>query len=253
MKTKLILASLALTSLPALAGPPPVAPMAPPPPTEQGWQFRFAPYLWAQSLDGTAGVGLTGDVDVSFNDILDDLDFAFMGAFEARHGRWGILADVSYAELSDSLDPLGVVFSQGDFEMQQFLGNITLNYRMLENDKTVVDLYAGARLNWIDLDITAGGKVGVAAVTGDDFWADAIIGARFQTSLGGPWFFRASGDIGAGESDFTWQAIGLFGYKLNDSCNIGLGYRGVGTDYQNGAVTWDVTAHGPVLGVEWHW
>lgn len=255
MKATQILTALVLTSLPALAGPPPVAPAPPPPPAASGWEFRFAPYLWVQAVEGTVGVrGLEGDVDMGFDDILGDLDFAFMGAFEARNGRWSILTDVNYAELGQDFDPRGVLFSDADFKMQQFVGNITLNYRILENERTAVDLYAGTRLNWIDLDIDVDGvKGGDFGQSGDDFWADAIVGVRFQTSLGGPWFLRAGGDIGAGESDFTWQAVGLLGYKVSETCNVGLGYRGLGTDYQNGGFTYDVTAHGPVLGVEWRW
>ncbi len=254
MKAKLILTSLVLTSIPALAGPPPAAPMSPPPATDSGWSFRIAPYLWAQGLEGTMGVrGLTGDVDLPFSDIVSDLDFAFMGAFEARHGQWSILTDVNYAETSDNFDLKGIIFTDGDFKQQQFLGNVTLNYRVLENEKTVVDLYAGTRMNWIDLDITARGEVGVAAVSGDEFWMDAIVGARFQTSLGGPWFLRVAGDIGGGDSDLTWQAMGLIGYKINDSCNVGLGYRTLSTDYKNGGFTYDITASGPILGAEWRW
>jgi hypothetical protein len=253
MKTKLILTSLITSCVSAHGGVP--APVIPPPATQTGWEFRFAPYLWAQSLDGTTGVrGLEGDVNVGFGDILSDLDFAFMGAFEARHGRWSILTDVNYAELSDSFNARDVIFSDGGIKMKQFLGNVTLNYRAMENAGTVIDLYAGTRLNWIDLDIHVNEVTGTRLNrSGDESWADAIIGARFQTALGGKWFFRASGDIGAGGSDLTWQVSGLFGYKLSDTCNIGIGYRGLGTDYKNGGFTYDVTAHGPVLGVEWRW
>lgn len=254
MKTKLILASLALNSLPALAGPPPVAPVATPPATDPGWTFRMAPYLWAQGIDGTMGVfGLEGDVNMSFRDIVSDLDFAFMGAFEARNGRWGIMTDINYAETSDNFDMRGLLFTSGEFKMQQFLGNVTINRRVLEKDATVVDLYAGTRMNWVDLDVTTRGEAGVAAATGDDFWMDGIVGVRFQTSLGGPWFLRASGDIGAGESDFTWQVMGLIGCQVNEACTVGLGYRGLGTDYSNDGFTYDVTTSGPVFGVEWRW
>ena len=254
MKTKRLLVSLALTSITALAGPPPAAPMSPPTVADSGWSFRMAPYLWAQGLDGTTGIaGLTGDVDMSFSDIASDLDFAYMGAFEARRGRWGIMTDINYAELSDSFAMRGLLFTSGEFKMKQFLSSVTLNYRVMETPTSVLDLYAGARLNWIELDVNARGDVGVAAATGDKSWADAIIGARWQTSLSGPWFLRLVGDIGGGSSDSTWQAMGLVGYKVSDSCNIGLGYRALGTDYQKGGFTYDITASGPVLGVEWKW
>ena len=261
MKTKLIFTSLVLTALPALAGPPPAAPAAPAPVSDSGWTFRMAPYLWAQGLDGAMGVrGLTGDVNLDFSDIASDLDFAYMGAFEARHGRWGIMTDINYAETSDNIDTREVFFSGGDFKMKQFLGNVTLNYRVIETDTTALDLYAGARLNWVDLGISLdrpsalrGAASNTVSRSGDEFWADAIVGARFQTSLGGPWFLRASGDIGGGDSDLTWQAMGLIGYKISDTCNVGLGYRTLSTDYKNGGFTYDITASGPILGAEWRW
>lgn len=163
MKTPLILSLVTLTGIPGLAGPlPPVAPM----PVTAGRGVRLAIPSGSLPLGSGArrhhGSG-TGDVNMDFSDIASDLDFAFMGAFEARYGRWGILTDVNYAETSDSFAVRGVLFSSGEFKMQQLLGNVTLNYRLVESEDTVIDLYGGARLNWIDLDVTARGEVGVAA------------------------------------------------------------------------------------------
>jgi hypothetical protein len=42
----------------------------------------------------------TVGVDKSSSDLLSRLDIAFMGAFEARNGRWGLIADLFYANLS---------------------------------------------------------------------------------------------------------------------------------------------------------
>ena len=68
------------------------------------WQFRTALYGWAQSLDGDVTVrGFTAPVDLKFSDLLQDLDMAFMGLAEVSHGRWGLLLDVNYAKISDSL------------------------------------------------------------------------------------------------------------------------------------------------------
>lgn len=254
MKAALFLTAFALTSqCPVLAGPVSPLPAAPPVSEDKGWEFRFAPYLWAQGLDGVMGVrGVAGNVDIPFADIWDDLDFAFMGAFEARRGRWGILTDINYAELSDSIATRDVLLTNAHFKQRQFVGNLTVNYRLLENNTTSVDLYGGARMNWMDLEIGATGPLGAPhSSSGDDFWADAIVGLRLQTALSERCFLRFMGDIGAGGSDFTWQATGLIGWKLTDTCNLGVGYRGLGTDYQNGGFTYDVTASGPVLGVEW--
>lgn len=72
-------------------------------PAESGWEFGVAPYLWALSMNGNVTVkGLEADVDLSFNDIWDELNFAFMMAYEARKGHWGLWGNTIYANLGDS-------------------------------------------------------------------------------------------------------------------------------------------------------
>ncbi len=50
-------------------------------PSEERWEFGFAPYLWATNLEGSvAQFGLNHtDIDVSFSDILANLDIASTG------------------------------------------------------------------------------------------------------------------------------------------------------------------------------
>ena len=54
------------------------------------WQFSITPYLWAVGLNGDMTVkGVDSDVDVSFSDILTNLDIALEAHFEVWKGRWG--------------------------------------------------------------------------------------------------------------------------------------------------------------------
>jgi opacity protein-like surface antigen len=245
------LALLACSSF-ALAGPAAPQQAAPPPATGSGWSFRAAPYLWLLGMEGTMGVrGIEVGVDVPFSDIFSDLEFSFMGAFEARKGPWGIALDINYSTLSDSASPRGPLLTSAKFEADQFLGNLALSYRAVESEKLVLDFYGGARVNWLDASVSVtGANGGTTSRSGDESWADAIVGLRLQVPLSGDWSFRAVGDIGAGDSDFTWQAMGLLVYRLSDTWNLGLGYRGLGVDYQDGGFTYDITSHGPILGAE---
>ena len=57
-------------------------------PAESGWEFHVAPYLWAIAMDGNVTVkGFEADVNMSFSDIWDQLNFALMLAYEARKGN----------------------------------------------------------------------------------------------------------------------------------------------------------------------
>lgn len=58
-------------------------------PSSQGdWEISLTPYLWMAGVDGVVGVGeMLAPVDMNFGDVLGNLDFALIGAAEARRGR----------------------------------------------------------------------------------------------------------------------------------------------------------------------
>ena len=125
-------------------------------PAESAWEFHVAPYLWAIAMNGNVTVkGFEADVNMSFSDIWDQLNFALMLAYEARKGNWGLWGDTIYANLQDNnvsgplgltdIDPTVNVFWQG-------LGGF---YRLgtwdladapgKKRPSVTVDAYAGAR------------------------------------------------------------------------------------------------------------
>ena len=72
------------------------------PDESSGWHFRVAPYLWMVALNGDVTVkGQESDLDLSFNDIWDELNIAAMLTFDARKGKWGIFGDTVYANLGN--------------------------------------------------------------------------------------------------------------------------------------------------------
>jgi len=77
-----------------------------PAPAVDDWTFVTAAYLWGAGINGKSGVfGLPpADLDLSFSDILEHLNFAFMGVAEARKGRFMLGTDLTYTKLSASVD-----------------------------------------------------------------------------------------------------------------------------------------------------
>ncbi len=256
MNPHLLTTAFVIASLPAFAGNP--SPVVEPTlftaaePSE--WAVRVALYGWAQSLDGDIAIaGNSAPVDVGFDDILDNLDIAVMGSVEIGRGRWSFVADMNYAEVSSGGTTAGGI--EVDAEQDQFLGNFTVAYQAVTNDCVRFDIYAGARVNSVRLSLDLDNP----ATPGTDFsgadrktWVDPIVGVRFQAELSDRIFFRAVGDIGGFgvSSDLTWQAMAGFGYRFTDGCSGLLGYRGIGTDYSDGGFAYDVTAHGPAIGLE---
>ena len=65
------------------------------------WEFTITPYLWMTGIDGDVTVkGRDAEVDVGFDDILDDLDIAALAHFIAKRGRWKFCATELYETLT---------------------------------------------------------------------------------------------------------------------------------------------------------
>ena len=61
-------------------------------------------------------------------------------------------------------------------------------------------------------------------------------------------------DIGAGESEFTWQATAGVGYRAGNTVDVVLVYRHLEWDIDDSArVIDDIDFSGPTLGVIFRW
>lgn len=214
---------------------------------EARWETAAAIYLFAPSLEGSVGVGGVGpvDVDASFSDLLDYLDFAFMAVGEVRRDRFGIFGDILYTKLSGGTDILGGL-AGASLTTQMVIGTLMGEYRVVEQGKTSVDLMAGARIWGVSNDVT------IAALSGsdDEVWVDPMIGAKGRLQGASPWYLTGWAMIGGFgvSSDIDWDLFGGVGYEFSDCFSLVAGYRGVGVDYSSGGFVFDVVQHGPIFG-----
>ena len=97
------------------------------------WSYSVTPYGWLAGFEGDvatlSGVPET-NVDLSFGDVLDNLDFAFMAAAEARKGRYGLFFDLVYADIepSSTFGPRG--FSSVSVNSETILATFMAEYRL---------------------------------------------------------------------------------------------------------------------------
>lgn len=223
---------------------------------EARWQVGVAAYLWAPSLSGTVGVGPLPpvDIDASFSDLLDNLDFAFMAVAEARYDRFGIFGDLLYTKLTvDGSGPLGI--GSASLTNQLIVGTLMAEYRVIEQGNSSVDLMAGARIWGVtaDFDVKVAFPPGPTLGTsgsGDKYWVDPMIGVKSRLQGASPWYFTGWAMIGGFgvSSDIDWDLFGGVGYEFSDRFSLVGGYRGVGVDYSDGSFEFDIIQHGPIFG-----
>lgn len=190
--------------------------------------------------------------DLSFGDILEDLDGAFMGVFEARRGRMIFLADLQYtATASDEGPPFGVLFSGTTTETQLSIASAFVLYRQIDRPELTLDLGAGLRYADVNIGVTLqGGTLPTQSILVDDAWVDPVLALRFARRLSDTWqmtgFFDVGG-FGMG-SDLSWQALVGFTYQINDRWSARAGYRHLHIDRSNNARGYELDLSGPIIG-----
>ena len=112
----------------------------------------------------------------------------------------------------------------------------------------------------IDLKVSAAslGLAGQRVVEKSKDWIDPFGCARARINLSQRLSIQLRGDVGGFGvgSDFSWQAVGLIGYRVNffgRDATVAGGYRALYQDFEDGSgaskFAWDMTLHGPVLGL----
>lgn len=170
---------------------------------QDDWQLNAAIYLWGASIGGNTGSG--SDIEVDFDDILDNLKMAFMGTFGVSKGKWSLLTDVLYLDVEDdTLTDSGLKLSA---EITQWIITPALGYNIADTEKFRLDILGGARYLYLKTDLGLGSR---STDESGSIW-DGIVGVKGSLKLGKNWYLPYYGDIGTGDSDYTWQAYGGIG------------------------------------------
>ena len=221
-------------------------------PDPDRWKFGGSAYLWAAGVEGTDSAG--DEIDVSFSDILEDLDGGIMGIIAAQRGKWTLLADIIYLsihqETSSTANIIGVPEKiDVDVKLKGFISTFGVAYRVIEDEMTSLDLLVGGRYFRLDLDLDA--EVGGSKSSGSDSEdvLDAIIGAQVIIDLSDRWYLTCYADIGAGDSKLTWQAWPGIGYRLKN-VDVVAGYRHLSWKTDDGDTIDDINFSGPMIGVK---
>ena len=196
------------------------------------WDFEATIYLFAPETNQTITTpGREFEGTLSFKDALENLDFAFMGAFGASNGRWSFLADYMYYDLSFGSATPGPVFSSLDTDLEMQILNGYVAYRVVENASAQVDLAGGFR--WFSIDTTMGLTPGGPSSRAKDDWVDPVIGARARIAFSDRWSGTVFVDYGGFSSDSeTWQALLTADYAINDNWLLRGGYRYISIDHE---------------------
>lgn len=217
---------------------------------DDAWRYSASFYMWAAGISGESARG--GDIDISFGDIIENLDFTFMGNATAQKGKWGLQLDLINLAIGSDLDThLGDGAHLTSVKMNTWIATPMFGHEIISSDRLKLNLIAGARYLYMEPTITISPLPEVS--TSGSVW-DGIIGIKGRALLSEKWFMPYHFDIGTGDTDLTWQAFAGVGYTYGNYAFI-AGYRHLewhfNDDDKGGKVYNDLTNSGPIFGVNY--
>jgi hypothetical protein len=197
-----------------------------------------------------------------------------MGSIEAQKGRWGAFTDVIYMNIGATdtktrdatIDgvplPVGVTANTG-VGMKSWVWTLAGSYRVQSSENLEMDVFAGARLLWIqplltyNFNVDVGpfvgpSRIGSRTVTARNW--DAIAGVKGRIGIGATreWFVPYYVDIGTGDSDLTWQGLVGIGYAYSWG-EVVASWRYLDYNFKSSSKVNDLNMNGPLMGVAFHW
>jgi len=215
------------------------------------FSWSITPYLWATetTVDLTFRDADIGAGEISFNDLLDVLDAAFMIHVEGGRGNWSAFGDLTYLKTSDSTERTALIVDSNS--KQLFLdaaaawwpGGVGSN----------LSLFGGLRYSEFDDRysfrlIINNAPVGERRSTKDYY--DALIGLRYRFDLSDRWALLTRADTSFGDSEGTvlLQANLAWTVGKRQQNRILFGYQYKSAEFRDADLRLDFDYQGPMAG-----
>ena len=211
--------------------------------------WSITPYIWAPTtkvdlsfMDTNIGQG-----EISFNDLLDTLDAAFMVHVEGGRGHWSAFGDLTYLDTSDTTERQLLTV---DTDSEQVFFDAAVAYWPAGTGSSL-SFFGGFRYSGFDdryrfsLDGTFLGE----SRTSNDYY-DALLGVRYFFALGERWALLTRGDLSFGDSEGTYLLRAELAYTVGKrrQNQFLFGYQYKQAEFKDGDLTTDFTYYGPNVG-----
>jgi opacity protein-like surface antigen len=209
----------------------------------QEWKYGASIYLFVAETE--TGLG-DRSATLSFSDALDNLDVAFMGAFEANNGQWGVLLDYMRTDISFRNTFSGPAAATLDTSVKTQILTGYLSYRLYDTGSVKTDALAGFRYFDTEtrLTLTPGGTRSLS-----DSWTDPVIGVRSLIRWTDKWSGTFLADYGGLNDRENWQILLTANYAITENWTARFGYRHIDISNDEGATNYSFRQSGPIAGV----
>ena len=214
-----------------------------------GWSIT--PYLWATEtrVDLTFRDADIGTGEISFGDLLDVLDAAFMVHVEGGKGNWSAFGDLTYLKTSDSAER--TIFVVDTDSKQLFFDGAVAWWPAGAGSN--FNLYGGLRLSDFDDRYTfrlASDNTPVRERRSTKDYYDALVGLRYRFDFSDRWALLTQADASFGDSEGTYLLRANLAWTVGkrQQNRILFGYQYKTAEFRDGDLRFDYDYQGPMAG-----
>ena len=198
------------------------------------WQGNASLYFWLPAIDAGGNLDIPPDdgsgeepLLIDPSQVLDALDLVIMGSFEVRYDKFLFFTDIVYLDMSNtkSVDILStsreVALGFEGWQSSYYGG-----YNVVDTGEFTLDVIGGLRYFSLEFEVEVDREI-VDKQKKRIFYEgllDGIVGFKGRYNFTEQWFIPYSADVGAGQSDLTYQLISGIGYG-GDWGDVSLTYR----------------------------
>jgi len=165
------------------------------------------------------------------------------------------MADVVFIDVENSLNkPLIGNAVLRDLRSRTWVVTPQVTYNIVQSDRWDLNLLAGARYLYLKTDLLRNNVLGNPVLKTDSgsVW-DGIVGTRGKMKFDQNWYLPFHFDVGAGDTELTWQAFGGVGYNFG-TWDLVAGYRYLEWNFDDddtgGGTFNDLNLSGPMFGAK---
>ncbi|MCP4878695.1 MAG: hypothetical protein GY896_24855 [Gammaproteobacteria bacterium] len=203
-------------------------------------------YLFATGIKGDARIrNVNTEVDLGFDDIVENFDMGYMGYIEHRRGPWSFIGDLAYLRLAadDSFATDGNLEVELDIEFEQTVLEGFAGYRVFEHEYDTkelgIDLFIGARHTILEVELSseasAFGLSRPSSREKEEDWTDTVFAVRLQYGSARGWGSSFWLDVGDGSDSSSEQFMALASYRGNGNWQYFGGYRYLNLEFDTGS------------------
>ena len=186
---------------------------------------------------------VTFPINSSFSDLVDNLRVGGFLSLAGTKGHWGFFADIEYISLKGTSSTRVPV----ELRLDTLIGELDASYSPSRSSE--LRFVGGVRMFDVGQSLFISEEPALeASIT----VVDPIVGAVGNWELGEAWLFRMRGDIGGFGvgSEFTYQLMLEFQWRISDSVGLPFGYRVLSYQIRKDSNWLDTRLSGLFLGFE---